>query len=44
MSITIATISSKDMMPDRGEGIMSFDEMVAIVFGGVDFVDSTTNM
>ena len=29
---------------DRGKGVPSFDEMVAIVFGGVDFDDPTTNM
>ena len=29
---------------DRGKGVPSFDEMVAIVFGGVDFDDPTTNV
>ena len=29
---------------DRGKGAPSFDEMVAIVVGGVDFDDPTTNM
>ena len=28
---------------DRGKGVSSFDEMVAVVFGGVDFDDPTTN-
>ena len=29
---------------DRGKCVSSFDEMVAIVFGGVDFDDPTTNV
>ena len=29
---------------DRGKGVPSFDEMVAIVFEEVDFDDPTTNM
>jgi hypothetical protein len=29
---------------DRGEGVPSFDEMVAIVFDGADFDDPTTNV
>ena len=27
---------------DRGKGVLSFDDMVVIVFGGVDFDDPTT--
>ena len=31
------------MIPlDRGKGVPSFDEMVAIIFGGVDLDDPTT--
>ena len=29
---------------DRGKGVSSFDEMVIIVFGGVDFDDPTMNV
>ena len=29
---------------DRGKDVPYFDEMVDIVFGGVDFDDPTTNM
>lgn len=32
------------MAPDRGKGVTSFDEMVAIVLEEVDFDDPTTNM
>ena len=28
----------------RGKGVPSFDEMVAIIYGGVDFDDPTTNV
>ena len=29
---------------DRGKGVPSFDEMVAIIFGGVGFDDPTMNV
>ena len=30
--------------PNRGKGVPSFNEMVAIILGGVDFDDLTTNV
>ena len=29
---------------DKGKGVPCFDEMVIIIFGGVDFDDLTTNV
>ena len=37
------TEQPENLIPlDRGKGVPSFNEMVAIVYGGVDFDDPTT--
>ena len=39
------TEQPKNLIPlDRGKGVPSFDEMVAIVLEEVDFDDTTTNV
>ena len=35
---------SDETWPDRGKGVPSFDEMVAIILVEVDFDDPTTNV
>jgi hypothetical protein len=39
------TEQPRNLIPlNRGKGVMSFDEIVVIIFGGVDFHDLTTNV
>ena len=37
-------VKSLEIIVDRGKGVPSFDEMVAIVLEEVDFDDPTTNV
>ena len=44
MGVTMVLMSSSGLVSDRGKGVPSFDEMMDIALGKVDFDDPTTNV